>query len=261
MREYLGKAGVVLALVLPCLLYSQETREYRDRYYVRERDGVIVCYDLISNRVYKASTGKGERLGLHYLPTPEGGAIFAEDMAGNRKVNIYRFNLPDLRLVRKIPIFSLFSNPDKALLPGGGASYIVMNSHACLLLSFHCDADRFDSWEYYEEVMDRGEQWVGIEVVHYIWDFVKGGDPRKISSREYKNLPRIPYRDDEKRRYGLARSSYWRSQNPVEQNKEEKLKRKIRELRARYNIPKTHDYFPRGWSSSVVIIEEPVPAE
>ena len=260
MKKYLGKAGVILALVLPCLLYSQESREYRDRYYIRkghshnDSDGTIVCYDLISNRVHTAHTGKKEPLYIYYLPTPGGGVVYAEEIGGIKEMNLYRFDLPDLRLIRKISLNLFFSDPDEALLPSiTTADVIVRNPHPCLIFRAIPDANRYDGDdEYYEEVMGKGMEWDGIEVKHFIWDPIRGSDLREISYRQFKTMPRINWLSvEECRRYGLSRD-----QSLGSPSKNEKLKRKVRELRERYNI-QTHDYHDRLG----LIIEEPVPAE
>ena len=258
MREYLGKAGVILALVLPCLLYSQESREYRDRYYIidghsdNDSDGTIVCYDLISNRVHTAHTGKKERLYILYFPTPGGGMVYAEGIGGKRKMRIYWFALPDLRLIRKITLNSLFSNHDERdFLPGTPVISIARNPHPCLIFRAIPDANHYDGDEY-EEVMGKGMEWDGIEVKHFIWDPMRGSGLREISYRQFKTMPRINWLIvEECRRYGLSREHSFGSPS-----KNEKLKRKVRELRERYNI-QTHDYI----LDVGLIIEEPVPAE
>ena len=257
MKKYLGKAGVILALVLPCLLYSQESREYRDRYYIidghsdNDSDGTIVCYDLISNRVHTARTGKKEPLCIYYLPTPGGGMVYAEEISGIKEVNLYRFDLPDLRLIRKISLDPLFSDPDEALLPSATVRSIVRNPHPCLIFRAVSDDNKYIGDEY-EEVMGKGMEWDGIEVKHFIWDPMRGSGLREISYRQFKTMPRINWLSvEECRRYGLSRD-----QSLGSPSKNEKLKRKVRELRERYNI-QTHDYI----LDVGLIIEEPVPAE
>ena len=260
MKKYLGKAGVILALVLPCLLYSQESREYRDRYYIidghrnNDSDGTIVCYDLISNRVHTAHTGKRESVYIIYLPTPGGGMVYAKDMGGMREVNLYWFALPDLRLIRKITLNSLFPNHDEGdFLPGTPVSAIVRNPHPCLIFRAIPDNNHYYGGdEYYEEVMGKGMEWDGIEVKHFIWDPMRGSGLQEISYRQFKTMPRINlFSTEERRRYGLSRD-----QSLGSPSKNEKLKRKVRELRERYNI-QTHDYI----LDVGLIIEEPVPAE
>ena len=258
MREYLGKAGVILALVLPCLLYSQESREYRDRYYIidghsdNDSDGTIVCYDLISNRVHTAHTGKKESLHIYYLPTPGGGVVYAQDAGGMREVNLYWFALPDLRLTRKISLNPLFSDPDRAFLPSTTLRSIARNPHPCLIFRAIPDYNNYNGNEYYEEVMQKGETWLGQGTKHFIWDPMRGSGLREISYRQFKTMPRINWLSvEECRRYGLSRD-----QSLGSPSKNEKLKRKVRELRERYNI-QTHDYI----LDVGLIIEEPVPAE
>ena len=258
MKKYLGKAGVILALVLPCLLYSQETREYRDRYFVRgTTNGEIVCYDLISNRVHTAHTGKRESVYIIYLPTPGGGMVYAKDMGGMREVNLYWFALPDLRLIRKITLNSLFPNHDEGdFLPGTPVSAIVRNPHPCLIFRAIPDANHYYGGdEYYEEVMGKGMEWNGLEVKHFIWDPMRGSDLREISYRQFKTMPRINlFITEERRRYGLPRVRWgtW-GYTSGEKSKHEKLLRKVRELNESYTGPLFYN--------SDLTIEEPVPAE
>ena len=257
MKKYLGKAGVILALVLPCLLYSQETREYRDRYFVRgTTNGEIVCYDLISNRVHTAHTGKKETVYIVYLPTPGGGVVYAVGFGGKRKMRICWFALPDLRLIRKISLNPLFSDPDEALLPSITADAIVRNPHPCLIFRAIPDDNRYDGDdEYYEEVMGKGMEWDGLEVKHFIWDPMRGSDLREISYRQFKTMPRINlFITEERRRYGLprVRRGTW-GYTSGEKSKDEKSLRKRRELNESYTLPLFYN--------SDLMIEEPVPAE